>query len=94
MGIWRLKGMMGTLIKVYVLYAGRKKEGATSCNVKVQGSGGTDGWKESLLVYIQRWELKVAFNKTRDNWTKIAQKWERAVKRVTKETKRGRVTMK
>jgi hypothetical protein len=33
---------------------GRKDEGVTSCNVKVQGSGGTDGWKESLLVYIQR----------------------------------------
>jgi hypothetical protein len=43
-----------TLIKVYVLYAGRKKEEVTSCNVKLQGSGGTDGWKESLLVYIQR----------------------------------------
>jgi hypothetical protein len=54
MDIWWLKGMRGTLIKVYALYAGRKKEEATSCNVKVQGSGGTDGWKESLLVYIQR----------------------------------------
>jgi hypothetical protein len=43
-----------TLIKVYALYAGRKKEEAASCNVKVQGSGGTDGWKERLLVYIQR----------------------------------------
>jgi hypothetical protein len=40
------------LIKVYALYAGRKKEEVTSCNVKVQGSGGTDGWKESLLVSI------------------------------------------
>jgi hypothetical protein len=40
-----------TLIKVY---AGRKEEGVTSCSVKVQESGGTDGWKESLLVYIQR----------------------------------------
>jgi hypothetical protein len=36
----------------------------------------------------------------RDNWAKITeylikykQKWERAVKRVTKEMKRGRVTM-
>jgi hypothetical protein len=26
----------------------------TSCNVKVQGSRGTDGWKESSLVYTQR----------------------------------------
>jgi hypothetical protein len=43
-----------TLIKVYALYAGRKDEGVTSCNVKVQGSGGADGWKGSLLVYIQR----------------------------------------
>jgi hypothetical protein len=38
-------------VEVYALYAGRRKEGATYCNVKVQGSGGTDGWKESLLVY-------------------------------------------
>jgi hypothetical protein len=37
---------------------------------------------------------KIASNKTRDNWTNIAQyvikykqKWERAVKRVTKEMK-------
>jgi hypothetical protein len=44
-----------TLIK---LYSGRKEEGATSCNVKVQGSGGTDRWKESLLVYIRRQELR------------------------------------
>jgi hypothetical protein len=43
-----------TLVKVYALYAGRKQEVVTSCNVKVQGSGGTGGWKESLLVYIQR----------------------------------------
>jgi hypothetical protein len=34
------EGDEGNTIKVYVLYAGRKKEGATSCNVKVQGSGG------------------------------------------------------
>jgi hypothetical protein len=39
-----------TLIKVYV----GRKEGVTSCNVKVQGSGGTGGWKESLKVYILR----------------------------------------
>jgi hypothetical protein len=37
------RGRGEILIKVYALYAGRKKEGATSCNVKVQGSGGTDG---------------------------------------------------
>jgi hypothetical protein len=43
-----------TLIKVYALYAGRKEEGPTSCSVRAQGSGGTGGWKESLLVYIQR----------------------------------------
>jgi hypothetical protein len=42
------------LIKVYVLYAGGKEEGVTSCNVKVQGSGGADVYKESLQVYIQR----------------------------------------
>jgi hypothetical protein len=43
----------------------------------------------------------VASNKMRDNWTKTAQylikykqKWERSVKRVTKEMKRGKVTMK
>jgi hypothetical protein len=57
MGSWRLKGMRGNIDKVYALYAGKKKEGVTSCNVKVQGSGGTEGWKESLLVYIQRQEL-------------------------------------
>jgi hypothetical protein len=45
-----------TLIMVYALHAGRKEEGATSCNVNVQGSGGTGGWKESLQVYIQRQE--------------------------------------
>jgi hypothetical protein len=57
---------------VYALYARRKKEGATSCSVKVQGSGGTDSWRESLQVYIQRWELKkIASNKKRDNWTKM-----------------------
>jgi hypothetical protein len=44
---------------------------------------------------------KITSNKMRDNWEKIAehlikykQKWERAVERVTKEMKRGRVTMK
>jgi hypothetical protein len=59
MGIWRLKGMRGNIEKgVYALYAGRKKEGATSCNVKAQVSAGTDGWKECLLVYIHRWELE------------------------------------
>jgi hypothetical protein len=43
----------------------------------------------------------VGSNKMRDNWTKTAQylikykqKWERSVKRVTKEMKRGKVTMK
>jgi hypothetical protein len=69
-----------------------RKEGVTSCSVKVQGSGGTGGWKESLLVHIQRWELKqIASNKMRDNWKKIAQylikykqKWERAVKKSDK----------
>jgi hypothetical protein len=56
--------------------------------VRVQGSGGADGWKESLQIYVQRQELKIASNKTRDNWTKTAQylikykqKWERAVKK-------------
>jgi hypothetical protein len=47
-------------LNIHALYAGRKEEeeGATSCNVKVQGSRGTDGWKESLQVCIQRYELK------------------------------------
>jgi hypothetical protein len=57
MGIWRMQGMRGNTDKG-VCRKEEKKEGATSCNAKVQGSGGTDGWKESLLVYIQRYELK------------------------------------
>jgi hypothetical protein len=52
MGIWRLKGMRGNIAKDVCPVC--RMEGVTSCNVKVQGSGGTDGWKESLLVYIQR----------------------------------------
>jgi tRNA A37 threonylcarbamoyladenosine dehydratase len=43
-----------TLVKVYALYAERKQEGVTSCNVKVQGSGGTGGWKLIGLIPIQR----------------------------------------
>jgi hypothetical protein len=42
-----------TLIKVYALYAGRKEEGPTSCNVRVQGSGGTDGGRK-VYWYISR----------------------------------------
>jgi hypothetical protein len=59
MDIWRLKGMRGNIDKGVCLYAGKKREGGTSCNVKVQGcnvkvqgcnvkvqgSGGTGGWK-------------------------------------------------
>jgi hypothetical protein len=82
---------------VYALYAGRKEEGVTSYNVKVQGSGGTDGWKESLLVYIQRWELKkITSNKARESWTKLAQylikykqKWERSVNKSDERDKIG-----
>jgi hypothetical protein len=97
MGIWRLKGMRGNTDKGVCLYAGKKREGGTSCNVKVQGSGGTGGWKECLL-HPEIGIKKIASNKTRDNWTKIAQylikykhKWERSVKKVTKEIKWGRV---
>jgi hypothetical protein len=54
MGIWRLKGMRGNIDKGVCTVCSKEEGGTTSCNVKVQGSGGTDGWKESLLVYIQR----------------------------------------
>jgi hypothetical protein len=75
---------------VYALYAGRKKEGVTSYNVNVQGSGGTDGWKENL--HPETGIKKIASNKTRDNWTNIAQylininkNGKGQLKRVTKE---------
>jgi hypothetical protein len=44
MGIWRLKDVRGNT----VLYAGKRKEVITSCNVKEEGTGGTDGYKKKF----------------------------------------------
>jgi hypothetical protein len=54
MGIWRLKDVRGNT----VLYAGKRKEGITSCNVKEEGTGGGGQMviKRSSQDYTRRLE--------------------------------------
>jgi hypothetical protein len=93
MGIWRLKGMRGNIDKGVrsVCRKEGRKEGVTSCSVKVQGSGGTWLERKFTSTHPEIGIKKIASNKMRDNWTKIAQylikykqKWERAVKKSDK----------
>jgi hypothetical protein len=53
MGIWRLKGMRGNIVKG--VYPVCRKEGGSHI-LQCEGTRvwRDDGWKESLLVYIQR----------------------------------------
>jgi hypothetical protein len=85
MGIWWLKGLRGNIDKGVC----RKKEGGSH----VLQCEGTRVWRDRRLerkftgIHPEIGIKKIASNKMRDNWTKIAQylikykqKWERVVK--------------
>jgi hypothetical protein len=89
MGIWRLKGMRGNTDKG-VCPVCRKEEGGSHILQSKGTRVWTDRWLERKFtsVHPEIGIKNIASNKTRDNWTKIAQylttdkeKWERAVKK-------------